>query len=323
MKKILLVLGVAAAAMTSCTSDEVVEMNQSNLIKFESFVNKSTRAVTEINSLTNFYVFGGYTTPYNNVFNNTLIGSDGKTTAEWTANIYKFAAYTNAATNDGPSGTDVSFDGTTLKFPDYVVSDANDLIAAAPQTVDNTSLNNPNVSLTFKHMLAQVKFTFTNEDNSHKLSVSKISVAGVKNQGTGSIVENGTISWSSLDVVNDYSMSYESQTVSASGTYAPEFQMVIPQDLTNIKISFTVSFIDSNEEVVSTETFNNISLIYDNETETPTNNFTAWQPGYRYNYTASFPSDPKTIQFNVIVDDWEDKTASGNNELPGDDQMDF
>ena len=326
MKKMLLVLGVAAAAMTSCTSDEVLEMNPTNVIKFESFVNKSTRAVTEINNnnpLVNFYVFGGYTTPYtNNVFDNTSIGINGETTAEWTANTYKFAAYANAATGGELTNTQkVSFDGTTLQFPGYVVSDANDLIAAAPQSVVNTDLDNTPVDLTFKHMLAQVKFTFTNLDNKHRLSVSNISVTGVKNQGTGSIVEGGTISWISLNVVGNYSMLYAGQTVSASGIYAPEFQMVIPQELTDIKISFTVSFIDSNEAVVSTETFSGISLKYDNETSA--NNFTAWQPGYRYNYTASFPSDPKTIKFDVTVAPWEDKTALGNNASPDDNTMDF
>ena len=331
MKKMLLVLGVAAAAMTSCTSDEVLEMNPTNAIKFESFVNKSTRAVTEINNnnqLVNFYVFGGYTSPYtNNVFDNTSIGVNGETTAEWTANTYKFAAYANASSGGELTNTQqnvkVSFDGTTLQFPNYVVSDANDLIAAVSQSVDNTDLDNTTVDLTFKHMLAQVKFTFTNQDNSHRLIVSDISGAGVKNQGSGSIIAGGTINWDQLQVANDYSMSYTGQTVSASGTYAPGFQMVIPQALTDIKISFTVSFIDSHDAVVSTETFSEIPLKYDNDTETPANNFTDWQPGYRYNYTASFPSDPKTIKFIVTVDDWEDKTASGNNTTPGDNTMDF
>ena len=172
-------------------------------------------------------------------------------------------------------------------------------------------------------MLAQVKFTFNNLDANHRLNVTNITVAGVKNQGTGSIIAGGTISWDQLQVANDYSMSYTGQTVSASGTYAPEFQMVIPQALTDIKISFIVSFIDSHDAVVSTEKFSEISLKYDNDTEIPANNFTAWQPGYRYNYTASFPSDPKTIKFNVTVDPWEDKTASGNNITPGDNRMDF
>lgn len=48
MKKSILMLGLAVAAMTSCTNDEVMEVNQNNLIKFESFVNKGTRTVDEV-----------------------------------------------------------------------------------------------------------------------------------------------------------------------------------------------------------------------------------------------------------------------------------
>ena len=62
MKKMLLVLGVAAAAMTSCTSDELIEVNQSSLIKFEPFVNKGTRSVTDTDGrITKFYVYGCHT----------------------------------------------------------------------------------------------------------------------------------------------------------------------------------------------------------------------------------------------------------------------
>ena len=48
MKKMLLMLGVAAAAMTSCTNDEVVEMNPTATIQFETFVNKGTRATIDV-----------------------------------------------------------------------------------------------------------------------------------------------------------------------------------------------------------------------------------------------------------------------------------
>lgn len=83
MKKMLLVLGVAVAALTSCTSDEVVEVNSTATIQFESFVNRGTRSVTAVENpdnvndgnlsgLKEFYVFGYYGNG-SSVFNNVSV----------------------------------------------------------------------------------------------------------------------------------------------------------------------------------------------------------------------------------------------------------
>lgn len=342
MKKMFWILGVAVAALTSCTNDEVVEVNQSNLIKFESFVNKGTRAVTETTTaeLSQFYVIGGYGEDnsgkkYTNVFNNVAVTfntTDNNwaptTEAEWTANTYRFAAYANQNASESLSPT---FDAEGLKFTDYVVSDAKDLVAVLSGEVDNTDLGNEAVALTFKHMLSQVKFTFKNTDASHTMSVSDISVSHVNNKGTGTLTNSG-ISWTDLSVYNNYALEYTGTTenVAVDETYAPDYQMVIPQTLNTenneIQISFTITFYDNDGAVVSTEIFSNVSLVYDNdETEGEDNkNFTAWEPGYKYNYTANFPADPKTIRFTVTqVEDWEEQTAEGDNGNSGDNSMDF
>ena len=60
MKKFLF-LGIAATAMfASCTNDEMVEMNPQSAIGFETFVDKSTRAATDVttDNLTAFWVYG-------------------------------------------------------------------------------------------------------------------------------------------------------------------------------------------------------------------------------------------------------------------------
>lgn len=342
MKKSFLMLGLAVAAMTSCTNDEVVEVNQSNLIKFESFVNKGTRAVTETTTtgLSQFFVFGGYGTNYTNVFNNVAFVKDGSTTtewkpsdtnneAEWTANNYRFAAYANQNTSEQlTTTTNVSFDANGLKFTDYVVSDDKDLVAALSGEVDNSNLANNAVALTFKHMLSQVKFTFTNTDASHTMSVSDVAVSNVNNKGTCTLTSSA-ITWTDLSVDNQYALTYNKTTdnVAVNATYAPDYQMVIPQTLNTsgkeIQITFTITFYDNENQVVSTETFTNVSLVYDNATD-DSEDFTAWEPGYKYNYTANFPADPKTIRFTVTkVEDWEEQIADGNNGTAGDSTMDF
>lgn len=60
MKKTLWMLGVAVAALTSCTESEVLDVPESKVIAFEPFVGKPTRAVDdiELDNLNNFYTYG-------------------------------------------------------------------------------------------------------------------------------------------------------------------------------------------------------------------------------------------------------------------------
>lgn len=64
MKRSLILLGAVTATLASCSKSEVVDVNDSQAIGFETFVNKSTRAVTNdegtvTNKLLDFYVYGG------------------------------------------------------------------------------------------------------------------------------------------------------------------------------------------------------------------------------------------------------------------------
>ena len=78
MKKSLFMLGLAVAAMTSCSNDELMEVNTNNVITFESHVDKGTRAVTNTTTaeLTKFYVFGSHGTT--RVFDNVAVTKEGK-----------------------------------------------------------------------------------------------------------------------------------------------------------------------------------------------------------------------------------------------------
>ena len=53
MKKSLFMLGAAIVALSSCTQDEVLNVNENRVISFESHVNKSTRAVKNTTKLEN------------------------------------------------------------------------------------------------------------------------------------------------------------------------------------------------------------------------------------------------------------------------------
>lgn len=61
MKKSLFMMGVAIAALSSCTQNEVLDIAESNTIQFgKSYIGKPTRAniINNEDELDNFYVYG-------------------------------------------------------------------------------------------------------------------------------------------------------------------------------------------------------------------------------------------------------------------------
>ena len=59
MKKILLMMAVAALVLASCSSDETIAVNESDAISFRSLTNNVTRAadITAASDLASFNVF--------------------------------------------------------------------------------------------------------------------------------------------------------------------------------------------------------------------------------------------------------------------------
>ena len=110
MRKSLWMLGLAAAAMTSCTQNEVLEVAENRAIGFDDvFVGKATRAANPTeNSLdvlqqsgNGFYVYGGYET-VPDVFADTHVTYNSNNTPKWeyspirywvAGQKYKFVAY--------------------------------------------------------------------------------------------------------------------------------------------------------------------------------------------------------------------------------------
>ena len=236
MKKSFLMLGLAVAAMSSCTNDEVIDMNQSNqkAIGFESFVNKGTRAAdddyvpvtNEVNkgNLNRFYVYGYHNgTQDNIVFDDVLVVKDatvGWKMAEanekdWKTQIYNFAAIADGAgagvtltTNPEQKAYSSSFANATLNITDYKVNESpsnqTDLIAAVATRNNSTTLNTNAVSLDFKHLLSKVDFKFTNTNlNNLSMVVSNVALK-VKTQAD--CAYNGTATWSNWDTEITYEL---------------------------------------------------------------------------------------------------------------------
>lgn len=308
MKKSFLMLGLAVAAMTSCTNDEVVEVNQSNLIKFESFVNKGTRAVTDVTTptenggLSKFYVFGyhnGNNTP--DFANDEVIKQDDKWSygtdyKYWTTSQYYFGAYADA--NSPEQLTNVSFADAKLTFTDYEVSDSKDLVAAiASENVTGLESAPGTVSLDFKHMLSKIQFTFTNKYGlaGVTMDISNLTISAIQKTGT-CVYDGNDAKWTPSTTVTATVTNLKDETgIAIDATYSDNF-FVIPQTISDeFVVGFKVTY-KSGNEVVGEKSYSGIRL---NNT-----NLTEWAEGYVYNYTADLPLSPNVIEFTATVTGW-------------------
>lgn len=295
-------LGLAVAAMTSCSNDELMEVNTNNVITFESHVNKGTRAVTNTTTagLTTFYVFGSHGTT--NVFNNVAVTKDGgnwgyTNPVAWTANQYKFAAY---ATKNESEKLTISYDNTTgaLTFSDVVANDANDIVAAAA-SVDNTGLANNTVNLTFKHLLSKVQFDITNGSSDYYVKISDITFNALK-QGDCTFGNDASIAWAAEGAAAAVTFDGSDNTA-ANATFNSEDHLVIPnQDLSTVKASFSVEFYDAADNKVYQREYTDVPLALTSG---------KWLPGYLYKYTGTVSPSTSEIVFSVVeVEEWTPAT---------------
>lgn len=317
MKKSLFLLGVAVAALTSCTNNEVMEVAENRAIGFSSFVGNTTKAATEFTgsaTSADIYVIGYYGENGGElnqpVFKNEL----GSTLYYWNeGKDYIFGAYA-----DGKSGKfdGVAFDAakSVLTFTDYTPS-TKDLVAAVSDKVkDVTAASQGAVSLSFKHMLAQVGFTFnTQVGQEYTLAISNIQIEKAIKTATGTYTKSGdAIAWDgSATGEGEASYTYAAIADLANGTTNSnsEYNLVIPQPVSGIKVTFTASISGVGIDPAKTR---------DIEVVLPTTSVSTWTAGYKYNYTTTINAEDitdelKPIKFTVTeIPTWEE---GGNTDL--------
>ena len=313
MKKSLFVLGVAVAALASCTNEEVTEVAESNRIGFNSFVNNSTKAVTEVTSLSgDFYVFGNFGTDQSawdgQVFNNEL----STERYYWqVGNYYRFGAYADGANGkfDG-----ASFDAAkqTLTFTSYTPDDTKDLVASIGTGDASSSIPTNAVPLTFSHMLAQVGFTFNTEDgNEYTIAITDIKINKAIKTATGTY-NSSAINWIGTAESGE-AYAYEDIDDIADGQNHQQYKLVIPQPVpttsgSEIQVAFTAAISGAGLTAGGSNQRSFTLNLTSPDVE-------GWKPGYRYNYTitvngSNINDQLKPITFTVTVDPWEDATGS-------------
>lgn len=332
MKRSFFVLGVAVAALASCTNEEVVDMPQSRAIQFGTFVNHSTRSnVTETTdqTLDKFFVFGNYdentwTPVYSNVqVNGGQVGGTGdqevwtpEQTAYWIdGKKYRFGAYSDGGNQNSAASFDVN--EHKMEFDNYTVDNTKDLIVAIPADVTAKESVNPRVDLSFYHMLSQVKFTFENTDShDYIMEISDIKVNAVKTAtGTATYGEEKlTIDWETESASKeDYDFGTLNDIAAEVGddTHSTTC-FVIPQENQNLEVTFTATFSDASGEIASSTFKGNLN--YQGDYEGTENG--EWTPGFKYNYKVTINGSivkpdlkEQIIEFKVsAVDGWTDAT---------------
>ncbi len=330
MKKQVLMMAALALVLGGCSKTETTDVAQGRAIGFDTFVGKSTKAVTEMdnNSLTKFYVFGSYssTGSWTPVFTNVgvsggTVGTGGtKWTPEQTAywqpsTTYHFGAYSNG--NNSLDGASFNAESQTLTFTDYAVGD-NDLIAAIPdyKTTDATVTGEEVVNLTFSHLLSQVKFTFKNKDSyDYTMEISNIKIGSAVKTATGTLVKGSTVTWDG-EANEEYDFGTLDDIAQAEGEDTHSVALlVIPQSNETLTVSFTATFKDASGVELAKGNFT-APLAYSGDPVEAGTEANKWTPGFRYNYVATINGstiDPEleqqVIKFTVeSVTPWDDAT---------------
>lgn len=313
MKRSLFMLGVAVAALSGCSQSEILEVAEGRAIGFSSFVNNNTRALTEVykDNLSQYYVFGNYGNDgaldwsgqaFNNELNTTLYyWQPGK--------IYRFGAYADGnggkIESSGESAT-VSFDAenSKLTFTNYTPVDTKDLVAAVTENQtanDHSNKKNDPVQLNFKHLLSQVKLTFTSTAAAtYKLTISDVRIEDAVSTCTGEYATTG-VTWKTDGsttkdgYVYDFFETEGKEISSEVSQY--QSKLVIPQSGTEQLYVYFTATIKGEKPFGSADFTKNFKAALGHTAADVDAN--AWEPSYCYNYIAN-------VEIKDIVDNKND-----------------
>ena len=308
MKRSLFMLGVAVAALSSCSQSEILEVAEGRAIGFSSFVNNNTRAVNEVteDNLSQYYVFGKYQggevsdwsgQAFNNELNTTLY--------YWQPDMtYRFGAYADG--NGGKiassgEGATVSFDAANSKltFTNYTPDDTKDLVAAMTDAAADTYIASPEtkVPLNFKHLLSQVKLTFTSTAAAtYKLTISDVRIEEAVSTCTGEYTTTG-VTWKTDGsttkdgYVYDFFETEGKEISSEVSQY--QSKLVIPQSGTGQLYVYFTATIKGEQPSGSTNLTKKFKAALGHDVADVDEN--AWEPSYCYNYIAN-------VEIEDIVD---------------------
>lgn len=251
MKKYLFI-ALAAAALTSCSQDESLEVNKEEISFANAFVENATRATDPTYgavNLTKFNVYGTVTGTANtpvNIFNgDEVTGSVG--TQVWVCDKKQYwiagASYNFAAVVDGDikngetvlNSTAVDSYGIPTSIT-YNTATQKDLLYATATAQGKVSGNAP-VDFTFNHLLAKAMFTVkSNTQDGYYYTVTDIKV---NNFATGVYtINDGT--WAGNTAKDIEFGNIENVTSTDTNGKTCATQMLLIPTTSDFTVSFTV-----------------------------------------------------------------------------------
>lgn len=338
MKKGLWMLGLAAAAMTSCTQSEVLEVAENRAIGFEDvFVGKATRAadptentVAELQKAEKgFYVYGGYET-VTNVFANTHVTYNEGNTPQWGYSptrywvkdkYYKFVAYAPAmgvtptfsyGTTSTPSANDA-----TLTFTDVVIDgtadNQKDFIVAKSEGITPNDNYTTKVKFNFYHALSMIKVTLRNGfADGVKVAISDFQITGINTKGKFVTKSDDVFS---AGVCGEWTNQTEPESISTfkdnAGATLTKLWSTATSDDTDPSKAYSNEFIVIPQTIGTVQVEFNVTVtdahgdeIVDNKpfnVAIPKNQTSNWVINNRYHYTLTIDGESvglKPIEFD-------------------------
>lgn len=336
MKKGLWMLGLAAAAMTSCTQSEVLEVAENRAIGFDDvFVGKATRAaaptentVTELQKSGNgFYVYGGYET-VTDVFDNTHVTYNSNNTPKWeyspirywvAGQKYKFVAYAPAMGEDVTksftygSGTDSN--NAQLTFENVVVTGTSQkdfIVAKSGVITPNDNTYNTAVKFNFFHALSMIKVTLRNGfADGVQVAISGFEITGINTKGKFVTKSDADFSTGDCGEWTDQAEPETTSTFTDTGTTLNKLWSTATSDDTNTSKAYSNEFIVIPQTIGTVQVKFNVAVtdvagnpIVSNKSlvvSIPNSTTTKWDINNRYHYTLTI--DGKSVDLTPIVFD--------------------
>lgn len=315
MKKLLFISLVATAMLAGCSNDEMVETTQSGAVRFDGFVNKSTRGLADditTANISNFSVYGFMTDATGQIFTGEAVTKSNdawiySNTQYWTAGKdYWFSAIAPTKDAQWTYAVNNKVEGGIITFENR--EGTQDLLYAYSDKVSCTTPSEQGkVSFTFNHLLSRVKFKFTNamgNDNT-TLKVTDVKITNANKKATCD-VSAATKTWILADdnVADDLvfgSVLASDAKIVNTGSSATDHKYMIPQNQT-YALSFKVIMYQGDVEAA---TYNHTNVLI------PKVNMIA---GYSYVFNAELTGkniDPVgelyPIEFTVEeVEKWEE-----------------
>lgn len=318
MKKNFFLAAVVLAAMSSCSKDEVVEVNNGNAIAFRASLDRaiSRGSETDLNNLQAFKVtaIGNDKNYFTNLVVNSSDGGHTWQTAStyyWPSFGLSFFAYAPQDIGSGAVSIDNSAKKITGFSPSQTVSEQKDLVIAYNKG-DRLKNEKPGVALNFKHALSQIEVKAKCMNSNIKvevLGVKVMNVAGTadfifpEDKPTDSSYELSQGQWTNAKGTQGYLIKGTTPVTLTSNAQSIMMDagnfMLIPQTLTKwdgtaasggayLSVLCRISSVDGDNEV----------LLYPLATSTDNKNGkyglsavaidTNWLPGKKYTYTLTF-----------------------------------